>query len=433
MNPDATEKQRAEEALVYLHEKIMSQYSENQTLVDVVLETGKYNCVSSAVLYAILVQSIGIEVNGVKTVDHVFARVRADGVEYDVETTNQYGFDPGSKKDFKDSFGNVTGFSYVSPANYGKRKDITKAQLIEVILHNRISYLEKGNLYAEAVGLAADAYAFTGSGDSRDILTNTITNMGAWYNSKKLYEEGIRFYESVIAEYGHSQKFDEVLKGLTYNNIVRLVEIKQFDQADEFLSERMKKGFLTDADFRDFSVNIALMRSESISKSSYRDALAYLDRTILAIGANPRLSEMKNSLVNNWIATFINGKKPDDALSVLEELLLKKQVSDTDYARFRSLAYQMKADLVYREKGDLEAMTYIKGVIGTIGQDQSLQKMYDNYIASFEVKTHNRVVPLFNASKYEEAKVILENALKALPASKKIKADLDLVNKALKP
>jgi hypothetical protein len=58
--------------------------------------------------------------------------------------------------------------------------------------------------------------------------------------------------------------------------------------------------------------------------------------------------------------------------------------------------------------------------------------MYDNYINVFEVKTHNKVVPLFNASKYEEAKIILENALAALPSSKKIKADLDLVNKALK-
>jgi tetratricopeptide (TPR) repeat protein len=427
----STEKELAEAALVYLHRNVMKQYSENQTLVDVIFSTGKYNCVSSAVLYMILLQSQDIAVKGVKTVDHVFCKVVADEITYDVETTNEYGFDPGSKKDFKDSFGNVTGFSYVSPANYGKRKDITKAQLIEVILHNRISYLEKFNKYDEAVGLAVDAYSFTSGSDSLEILTNTIVNMGAWYNSKKLFTEGIDFFEKVLGAFGHSAKYDEVLRGLSYNKIVDLVDKKQFDEADTWLAKRYELGFISDTDFKDFSVNIALIRGENMSKSSFKDAIAYIDTTIKRTGENARLSEMKNSLVNNWMASLINGKKPDDAIKVLDELRSKNQIKESDYLRFASLAYQQKANLLSTEKGELAAAKYVQDIIAKIGSDQGLKSMYDGLIGTFEVKTHNRIVPLVNSKKYAEAKVILEEALQFLPGSKKIKADLDLVNKAL--
>jgi len=57
--------------------------------------------------------------------------------------------------------------------------------------------------------------------------------------------------------------------------------------------------------------------------------------------------------------------------------------------------------------------------------------MHDQLIQSFEVKAHNKAAGFFNAGKYEEARKVLEDALDKLPSSKKIKADLDKILKAM--
>ena len=70
----------AERALTFLHKNLFTAYSVLQTRVDTALETGVYNCVSSAVLYLILARSVGLSVSGVRTTDHAFcigARQRA--------------------------------------------------------------------------------------------------------------------------------------------------------------------------------------------------------------------------------------------------------------------------------------------------------------------------------------------------------------------
>jgi hypothetical protein len=47
----------AEQVLLFMHEKVLRRYVEPQTRMDVQLDTGDYNCVSSAVLYLILARS----------------------------------------------------------------------------------------------------------------------------------------------------------------------------------------------------------------------------------------------------------------------------------------------------------------------------------------------------------------------------------------
>ena len=115
-----------------------------------------YNCVSSAVLYMLAVRDLGIEVEGVRTSDHAFINVVIGGRSIDVETTNPYGFDPGGKKEFKDSFGRVTGFAYVAPGGYGDRKTISGRELVGLILSNRVAALERKGSFSEAARLGAD-------------------------------------------------------------------------------------------------------------------------------------------------------------------------------------------------------------------------------------------------------------------------------------
>jgi hypothetical protein len=146
--------------LQWMHEEILSRYVEQQTSLDILLDRGTYNCVSSAVLYLILTRSRDIPVHGVLTTDHAFCRIPASGGSegIDVETTTAYGFDPGVRRDAVDSFTGRTGFSYVPPGNYRMRSRIGEKELISLIYQNRISALQKSGRWDETIGLARDLW-----------------------------------------------------------------------------------------------------------------------------------------------------------------------------------------------------------------------------------------------------------------------------------
>jgi hypothetical protein len=154
--PDSDERAKAEGVLTFIHENYLQRYNALQTRVDTLFDTGRFNCVSSAVLYVILAKAMNLDVAGVATKDHAFATVTINGEVIDVETTNAYGFDPGNRKDFHDGFGQVTGFAYVSPKNYRDRAAIGTVELVSLILTNRTTELEKARRYSEAVPLAVD-------------------------------------------------------------------------------------------------------------------------------------------------------------------------------------------------------------------------------------------------------------------------------------
>ncbi len=105
-------------------------------------DTGIFNCVSSGILYYAASEAFGINTEGVLTSDHAFCRVITLNGAVDVETTTVYGYNPGEKKEFADSFGK-TGFIYTPPGNYKNREIIGKKDFIALILQNRIAKLQK--------------------------------------------------------------------------------------------------------------------------------------------------------------------------------------------------------------------------------------------------------------------------------------------------
>jgi len=171
-----------EQLLVYLHDRVFTNYDEFQTRIDTILDTGRFNCVSSAVLYMILARSFDLPITGVGTADHAFCAVVTPERTIDVETTTVHGFDPGKKKEFQDSFGNVTGYSYVPPSNYSGRTQLGEKDLLALILQNRISLLETQKRYGEAVGLAVDRYALARSDVTRLHLAREMANYAALLN-----------------------------------------------------------------------------------------------------------------------------------------------------------------------------------------------------------------------------------------------------------
>jgi hypothetical protein len=234
---------RGEYVLTYIHTKFLTAYSLQQTRLDTLLANGRYNCVSSAVLYLILGTAAGLDIRGVMTKDHAFAAVKAGDEWIDVETTNPYGFDPGNRKDFHDQFGRVTGFSYVPARNYRDRVYISPIELVSLIFSNRISELERQNRFAEAVPLAVsragllsggrDAGASesgAGSGnaseaapffeDPRRDLMNRIFNFGAFLLKSGREEDALRWVALAKTAYPDEERWQEFIFAAVYHGMV---------------------------------------------------------------------------------------------------------------------------------------------------------------------------------------------------------------------
>lgn len=72
----------------------LGSYSLDQARVTGIFTTGKYNCISSALLYVILARGFGLPVRGVLVPTHAFVEYGAQGAKLlEVETTSSTGFD----------------------------------------------------------------------------------------------------------------------------------------------------------------------------------------------------------------------------------------------------------------------------------------------------------------------------------------------------
>jgi tetratricopeptide (TPR) repeat protein len=249
-----TDIEKAEFILNYMHKNILKSYSLNQTRVDTIFSGGRFNCVSSAVLYMIFCDSEGIYTTGVITKDHAFITVHIGETDIDVETTNLYGFDPGNKKEFHDSKGNVTGFSYVPPRNYRDRQTINKLELISVILNNRISELEKKGNYAEAVVLAVDRAALVLGGasivetgtkpddslfiDPRHELMDRLFNYGGMILREGREEDVLRWTAAASSKYHNNDRWQELIQAAVNNRITKLIKAGKLQEAGDFLEDQ---------------------------------------------------------------------------------------------------------------------------------------------------------------------------------------------------
>ncbi|GHV61862.1 hypothetical protein AGMMS49587_07110 [Spirochaetia bacterium] len=340
------EQERGEYVLTFMHKKFLKSYSALQTRIDTILSNGRYNCVSSAVLYLILAEAVGLEVKGVMTRDHAFITVYAGGEAaggIDVETTNPYGFDPGNRRDFHDDFGKLTGFAYVPARNYRDRTTIGALELVSLILHNRIADLESRKRFAEAIPLAvnrASLLAGRKDGVSSSIfedpekdLVDRLLNYGVSLISAGKEEEGLRWATLASGKYPDAERWQEFISAAEGNRMVKLANrISKADQAEGILAaldqaEAEKRLPAKRAqELRNF---VILKTATLLSAGAGHDwlaGIAWLEASVARYGADPRLEqEIKNYRSNraidfhNLFAAAFNKKNYNEANRILRE------------------------------------------------------------------------------------------------------------------
>ncbi|MDR2951718.1 MAG: hypothetical protein LBU82_00590 [Treponema sp.] len=400
--------ERAEYILAFMHKNLLKAYSLAQTRIDTMLSNGRFNCVSSAVLYVILCESAGVKTSGVMTKDHAFATAHIGAVDIDVETTNPYGFDPGNRKEFHDHFGKLTGFAYVPARNYRDRQTINKIELISLIMDNRMADLESRNLFAEAVPVAVDRFAllngdaqaagekedFTGHlfTDPRKDFLDRLLNYGAFLLKAGREEDCLRWAAAASARYPES-RWQEMILAAANNRVMKYVKANQLTEAKNFLNNQ--KAFLQEADYKQ------------------------LDNLIL---------ETELLAAANRIRVASDG---DAVISAVNQALGNSRINENRAAEIRTFAVnKTAAALCTAPARDWRAaIRYIENAISRFGADRELEQALRVYRGNLAANYHNRFADAWNKKNFNEAERVLNEGLLEIPDDRRLLSDKETFNK----
>ena len=322
LNEVTDPRQQAEYTLAYMHETLLRRYDERQTALDVLLDRGGYNCVSSGVLYAILLKALGLPVWGVRTADHAFCRVQAGDQAFDVETTSPFGFDPGTRKEFSDDFGRITGYSYVPPSNYTDRRDIGEKELLGLILYNRTAFASERRDYPGAVPPAVDAYALLADAESRERLITSLLNLTSWHGMSGRFSEALEFLDRAARRYG-DDRLDALQGDLTHNWILSLIQKGDYSTSEQLLDAQKSQGRITEGEWRELTVYLFQVRAQKQAPGDYSGAARLILDGLNKVGSDQGLAKSYEVYIHNSVVTLARNARYEEALAVLEEALLQ--------------------------------------------------------------------------------------------------------------
>ena len=260
--------ERGRAVLKLLYQDYLKSYSFAQTKINVALQTGTYNCVSSAVLYMALAKAAGLLVVGQKTSEHAFCTVYIPDTKtgqykkIDVETTNPYGFNPGSKEAIENE-SKIKGYYIVPKKYYSNRQEVSDRLFAGLIAGNLCAiYIEKSD-YQKAVPLGAARYELVRTEQTKpvvqvrrdfDVLASNYVNTDI--EDARVYAGYIDWFIEFINRWGNTEYLQLNMDNSFYNLMVLCFNEKEselaleaYEKTEPYISAKQKskiKDILTD-------------------------------------------------------------------------------------------------------------------------------------------------------------------------------------------
>jgi len=438
---DADPAARGEAILGFLHERAFKAYGENATTLDGILDAGLYNCVSSAVLYMLAAKSLGLEVEGVRTSDHAFCSLLAGNRRIDVETTNAFGFDPGNKKEFKDSFGRATGYAYVAPGGYGDRRAIGDRALIGLILSNRASMLEYAGRFAEATRLGVDYDELCRDADSRDFLDARINNLVAYFETRRDYERAETVARAAAEAFPGEARLIALARAASYNKAAARARAGDWAGAFDLAvaQERELKGGASPAASGAASIDAReLDELASTALSGLAQSYASRGEYALARGAVAERSGLAGpaatraayaAIGETELVSAANGLPFAKAEETIDRVFAAGEVDASRYARAIATIYGNEAGKI-GSGGDwlggaaLAEKGAVKLAAAKAPVNDGLVQLAHSLRHNFVAEAHNRFARLYNTGDFAGAKAEIERALSSMPGDQSLERDL---------
>ena len=411
---------RSDHILQLLHTLIFERYDPTQNRIDSILSQRTFNCVSSAVFYAVACRKFDIRITGVVTADHSLAQLKlSETAKFDIETTVSSGFDPSSKTGILDQFGQLTGFAYVGSKNYRQRKEVGDRQMLALIFSNRYDQLTKEGKLKEATAALYRAYLLTGD------LPFTVNTWGNAINNyvvaleKEKQSPDVLYALARFAEVFPKIKKINALQYCIYINWIQtLVQNKNYAQAiataeegltyfpeDQFLRQNLKIASLDQfyllskaGDFESAFVLIQRMTDQF----PFEEAFEMLAVNLVADQSkiSPIASAEKHFL--SAITKYPNNNK-------LRELFAYKFVKYAETLKVQGKA-QEGIDLLDRAR-----------------QMDELALHQSMIVPKLVSMLNNLGLQLLQAKKYSQARVVIERGLDLDPDSKSLNNNWDVV------
>lgn len=383
------EEERGEAILALMYEKKLSRYALKQTKVDTMLLNGSYNCVSSSLLYLALASDFGLDSRVQETSRHAFVTLYlSDGRKIDVETTNPYGFNPGTKKAVP-SNSSSTRYATVPRNYYSNRHEISKRRAVTLVAKNLCADFNEKDDYVSSVPLAAAVCTFVSKekDDARKDFDTIAGNFAVYADKKNASEAGLDFLDEIFGHYGKTEYLLAQYNDVAYNSAAEKCNRGEFEAAKANLEKR--------------SANLNLKTVSEISKMIFESQTIYEAQNLSPDDGILYVQDARKSSFAQSDSKFRTN------LEKLEESLWSKKLAPD----FNARNFLKAAEICDDGLASLPASSYLKST-----KNACLQ----NHAAG----VHNQIVPLVNAKKYDEAAKILENALKQNPESRLLQNDL---------
>ena len=318
-----TPMEKGDALLKFLHAGPMkNKYAAKQTTLSGILDTGAFNCVSSAVMYNVIGRRLGLDLRGIEVPDHAFSILYDSDKHADVETTNQLGFNPQRDPRVIKEFEKETGFRYIPEHNRDKRREIGELGLAAIIYSNRSNEADKEKNYYEAMLTSFGAVAL--DSEFPGGVQNARASFANW--SKEAIKSG-RFAEALaVLEVGlELDPKDSTLAGnrnACWQDWLKATHVKEGEEKAKALAQKLLKDHAGDRSLQEVcESHVGRIAKELCDGGNFKEALKYLEvhKDFLAKSSNPDL--YRQVTWQDWIKATDAKEGEEKAREVALQLL----------------------------------------------------------------------------------------------------------------
>lgn len=393
-----SDEEKGKTILKYLYEGYLKSYSTYQTKLDVALETGSYNCVSSAVLYMAAAKAAGLDVRGQRTTQHAFCSIYVPGAKegqlkkIDVETTNPYGFNPGSREaiELEDQ---IKGYYLVPKKFYSNRKEVSDGIFAGLIAGNLTSEYIKSRNFKKAVSLGAARWEIVKSEPAKSVafVRNEFDILAANYLTVMSYSfpdylSAFDWYISFIERWGNTDFLQNNLDNSFVNLLILSSQERNYELTMEFYEKYKDK-----------------VSASQITKVEEIIADTIISKATVGLNKEKSITEINRLIASEELAIPARRKRAELHLESYWLEILNVYMNTRDYENGYS-----KANLAASQ----------------LPKSSKIKTMQNSFFKNIIVTIHNQFVKEANARNFDAAQKILEEGLKKYPDNKSLKKDL---------
>ena len=399
---DLSFEDRGRAVLKLLYADYLTTYDFNQTRTSLAISSGVYNCVSSALLYMAAAKAAGLEVRGQKTSEHAFCTLyfpsekKGQTRKIDVETTNPYGFNPGSRETIENE-DKIQGYYIVPKKYYANRLEVSDRVFVGLIGGNLCAaYLEQ-NDYQNALPLGAARYELVLSENSKgasgvrrdfDVLASNYVNVEV--ENARVFSGLVDWYIAFIDRWGMTDYLQKNMDN-AFNNLM----VYCFDE-----------------------------KNYELAAASYEK-----DKDYLTVNQQVKTQDILTDIL---VSSRIEGQEAQEQIEILEELLQQEGLE----------ASQKKRMLVYLENAWLSILNecmnsrsygtgYQKSceALERLPQSSKIIRMQKSFYENCIAIIHNNFAKQANAKRFDQARQVLEAGMQVFPDDKTLNADMVTLNR----